>query len=392
LETLKIALIDLDGRFGGGQIALGNMAYALSKKGHEVHMVLGVKKIPKRLMKLCSPYCYLHRTLGYPDITHVRNIMEKATRDILNLYKTCKFDVIDAQGITGTLIPPLLRNRLVVTLHGNNMQRGLNLLRFTYKNSEMRNAFPRAPKNFFKNVFGHPLYGKLEKMACETAKLVVVLTPMEAYYAKKWYSISSQKIRVVPNAVINLQDNSSEVIRIPERKKVILSVGALEFIKGTPILTKAMKNVLESTDDIVYVSVGSGPLSIYVRELKANFPNKVIILPRVSTGLSLLYASSIALVQGSLYEAFGLSMAEAMLAGKPVIAFRLASIPELVVDNVTGLLAKPACSQDFASKTLSLIENEEERQRMGFNARKIVENLYNVEVIGRNMECVLKEV
>ena len=85
-------------------------------------------------------------------------------------------------------------------------------------------------------------------------------------------------------------------------------------------------------------------------------------------------------------------MAEAMLAGKPVIAFRLASLPDLIVDNVTGCLAKPASSRDLATKTLSLIRNEEKLRKMGFNARKTVEKLYNVEVVGSSMERVLKEV
>ena len=306
METLKIALMDLNGRFGGGQLALGNMAYALSKRGHEVHILLGVKNVPERFIKLCSPYCHLHQTSGYPDLIHVRNIMEKTKRYILNLHKTYRFNVIDAQGITGMLIPPSLRDRLVVTLHGNNVQRGLNLLHFACKNSEMRNAILRAPKNFFKNVFGHFLYGKLEKRACEKAKLVVTLTPTEAYFPQKYYSITHQKIRVVPNTIVNPEDNGSEVIQVPDRKKVILSVGALEFIKGTPILTKAMRYVLTSEEDVVYVSVGDGPLMSYMRELKAKFPKKVIILPQISAGLSSLYAVSAILVQGSLYEALSL--------------------------------------------------------------------------------------
>lgn len=392
LETLKIALVDLNRDLGGGQIALANMAYALSKKGHEVHIILGLKNIPARVMKLCFPFCYLHQTLGYPDLIHVRKIMQKAKRYILNLHKTCKFDVINAQGITGILIPPLLRDRLVVTLHGNNIKRGLTLFQYTCRNSEMRTAIPKASKNFFKNIFGHFLYGKLEKKACKKARLVVTLTPTEAYYTKKYYSILRQKIRVVPNAVINLKDNGSEVIHIPEHKKVILSVGALQFIKGTPILTKAMRYVLVSREDVVYVSVGNGPLMSNITELQAEFPKRVIMLPQMSTGLSALYARSAVLVQGSLYEAFGLSMGEAMLAAKPVVAFRLASIPDLVIDDVTGCLAKSVSSQDLATKTLTLIKNEEKMRNMGFNARKIVENRYNAEVVGSSMERVLKEV
>jgi glycosyltransferase involved in cell wall biosynthesis len=118
----------------------------------------------------------------------------------------------------------------------------------------------------------------------------------------------------------------------------------------------------------------------------------VAVFPQVSAGLSSLYARSAALVQGSLYEAFSLSIAEAMLAGKPIIAFRLASIPDLVTDEVTGCLAKPVCSMDLATKTLDLIGNEEKTRNMGFHAKKTVGDLYNFQVVGSRMENVLKEV
>lgn len=392
METLRIALVDLNGRFGGGQIAVANMAYALSKKGHEVHIILGVENVPKRIKELCSQSCFLHQTLGYTNLTYIRKITEKVSRYVLSLHSACKFDVIDAQGITGVLIPRTLRDRLVVTLHGNNIKRGLNLFQFGCKNSEMRKAIIGASQSFFKTFLGAFLYGRLEKAACQTAKIVVTLTPTEAYYAKKFYSIPYQKIRIVPNAVVNLNDSSSETIQIPEHKKVILSVGALELIKGTPILAKTMRYVLASTKNVVYVSVGNGPLMSYVKELEAKFPGKVITIPQASEGLSSLYSRSAMLVQASLYEASSLSMAEAMLAEKPVIAFRLASIPDLVIDNTSGYLAKPTCSRDLANKTLSLITDEEKTREMGSNARKIVDKFYSVEVVGNSMERVLKEV
>ena len=392
METLKIALVDLSKHLGGGQIALGNMAYALAKKGHEVHIILGIENLPKRMTKLCSPQCHIHQTLGYHNLINIMNHREKVNRYILNLYKTSKFDVIDANGITAMLIPPSLQDRLVVTLHGNNLQRGLNLFLFSCRSQEMRITIPKASLNFFRNIFGHFLYGKLEKRACKNAKLVVTLTSTEAYYAKQHYSISLQKLRIVPNPIVALKDDNYKAIHIPEQKKMILSVGALEFVKGTPILAKAMRYVLSSTKDVIYVSVGDGPLMSNIRGLKAEFPEKVIILPHISSGLFSLYTRSSVLVQASLYESSSLSMAEAMLAGKPIVAFRLASIPQLVSDNVTGYLARPVCSLDLATKTLSLIRNEKAARNMGLNGRKIVDELYNVEVVGSKIERVLKEV
>jgi glycosyltransferase involved in cell wall biosynthesis len=317
--------------------------------------------------------------------------MGKTKQQILDLYRVHKFDVISAQGITGTMIPQVLQDRLVVTLHGNNLQRGLALCKFA-RSSEIRNSVHWAPESFFRNIVGHYLYGGLERRACKVAKLVITLTPTEAYYARKNYSVPNQRIRIVPNAIVGPESDGSRIAQIPERKKIILSVGSLEFIKGTPILTKAMRLVLASTKDIIFVTVGDGPLMNCVRMLKDEYPERVVVIRKACGALHSLYARSTVLVQGSLYEAFSLSIGEAMLAGKPVVAFRLSSIPDLVIENVTGRLVKPASVSDLAMKTLNLIENEEEMRTMGLNAKRIVNKFYSVRVVGSLMENVLKEV
>lgn len=389
METLKIALVDLSRGFGGGQIAIANLANVLSRRNHEVHIVLGAENIHNRISELCKSSCLLHRIRGYANIFEFSDITQQAKEAILQLNDKHKFDVINASGVSGLLIPSHLRQKLAVTLHGNNAQRGIALLNYSLKNSEMRTAVTCKPKNFLKNSFGHLLFGRLEKKACQNAKIVLTLTSTEAYYAAKNYSISKEKTRIVPNAVFNLKAHNHAIPFMPHDKPIILSVGALEFIKGTPILAKTMEYVL-SAEDVLYASVGDGPLMIFMKKLQEKFPKKVVILPHLSIGLSSVYESSFLLAQASLYEAFSLSIAEAMLAGKPVVAFRLASMPDLITDEFTGLLAKPLDPKGLAMKIINLIQDREKAFELGFNAQKTVNELCSVESVGHKMESIFK--
>jgi len=58
-------------------------------------------------------------------------------------------------------------------------------------------------------------------------------------------------------------------------------------------------------------------------------------------------------------EAFGLTCAEAMACGRPVVATSLASGPELVEDGISGLLADPRDPAELASKICTLLEDKE---------------------------------
>jgi glycosyltransferase involved in cell wall biosynthesis len=82
----------------------------------------------------------------------------------------------------------------------------------------------------------------------------------------------------------------------------------------------------------------------------------IIYVPQVELAeLPALYSGSQALVHPSLYEGFGLTLLEAMACGTPVLAFRTASIPEIVGDS--ACLIEPD-SQDELREGLIRLEND----------------------------------
>ena len=81
------------------------------------------------------------------------------------------------------------------------------------------------------------------------------------------------------------------------------------------------------------------------------------------------------LVHPARWEGFGLGVLEAMLAGLPVVATNVSSLPELVVDGETGLLVRP---DDVSALALGVARSLEQPQ-LGAAGRARALSTFSVE-------------
>jgi glycosyltransferase involved in cell wall biosynthesis len=158
----------------------------------------------------------------------------------------------------------------------------------------------------------------------------------------------------------------------------VLFVGHLHPRKGPIVLARAIPLVLEQrrdagTDEPPVRFVFAGPdrgEAGAVREVIADhgLEASVQIRGAVATAeLPDLYRSADVVVFPTVWrtEGFGMVAAEAMACGVPVVASRIAAIPEVVDDGVTGLLFAPGDERELAAKLALLLANEPLRRSMG---------------------------
>ena len=82
-------------------------------------------------------------------------------------------------------------------------------------------------------------------------------------------------------------------------------------------------------------------------------------------------------VQKSVAEGFGLTVAEAMWKARPVVASRIGGIQDQIVDGETGvLLDDPHDLAAFGAALTDLLMHPEEAERMGARARERVRELF----------------
>ncbi len=156
----------------------------------------------------------------------------------------------------------------------------------------------------------------------------------------------------------------------------LVCVGRLSPEKGFVGLLEAVAAIAASNVPLQLTIVGDGPMhDIVHRRVRALGLNDLIRF----TG-SLAEADTLAeiaqadiLVLPSLMEGLPVVLIEAMALGRPVVASRVAGIPELVEEGVSGLMFAPSDWFELEAALRRLIEARREWAAMGEAGRKRVE-------------------
>lgn len=200
-----------------------------------------------------------------------------------------------------------------------------------------------------------------------------------------------EKIKVIYNG-INIQDFSKPTglpFYTKKSKEIVLaSLGRLEFEKNHKFLVEVAHELKSRHIDFKLIIGGDGRLKENLETLAQNLnvAQEVVFPGFIKDPKKLLYASDIFLLS-SLWEGFGYVLAEAALCKKPIIAFDVASIPEIVINNKTGFLTPLNDIKQFADKIEFLYKHPEVRNEMGlkgyefatttFDSQKILSDIAN---------------
>jgi len=166
---------------------------------------------------------------------------------------------------------------------------------------------------------------------------------------------------------------------------VIGSVGRLVFIKGYNYLLKAVKEISETHLEIKVLIIGNGREKTKIKKLADTLGLEVLFLSDRDDVPELMMAMDI-YVQPSIHEPFGITIAEAMYSGLPVIATNVGGIPEVVKDGVTGILVPPMDSKALSEAILYLIKNLTLAKSMGEKGQDVAVSKFTGERYARDME------
>ena len=158
----------------------------------------------------------------------------------------------------------------------------------------------------------------------------------------------------------------------------MMMIGTFKRQKGHRFLFEALANTPELSA-VRLIVVGGGELGEPLARLAGalGIGSRVhFVGPRRDLG-NLLGAMDV-FVMPSLWEGLPLSLVLAMGASRPVVATRVAGIPEVVEDGRTGLLVPPGDAAALGGALARLFGSADLRARLGRDARASVVPRFNV--------------
>ena len=253
---------------------------------------------------------------------------------------------------------------------------------------------------------GHVFYGYfnpfisrillfLEKIAAKVTDKIICLTKLEKRDFLRLGVTVEDKIDIIPSGLelgdfFLIDKTSKEELRhthdLDAGVRIVGMVSRLEPVKGARVFIEAARRVREERNDVLFIIVGEGSLSL---ELKARveecgFGDRVLFLGWREDALELIACMDI-LVQPSLNEAIGRVLLEAQMLGVPVIATNVGGIPEVIQNNLTGMIVEPKDPVGLARMILKLLESDSMRNSLSEEARKLVREKFSSEEMMRRL-------
>lgn len=148
----------------------------------------------------------------------------------------------------------------------------------------------------------------------------------------------------------------------------LVFIGRLDEVKGVQILLEAFAEVVKKLPNTSLSIVGGGSLEKQLKRRveELNISVSVQFFGHLSS-LQVVeqYQKTTLVIVPSLYpDNFPTVCIEAMAVGRPVIASKVGGIPELVLDNNTGILVSPNNPQELAEKIIETFGDQENIKRM----------------------------
>jgi glycosyltransferase involved in cell wall biosynthesis len=362
LKKIQILHINTAGTWRGGEKQTFYLVYHLNKRGYSSFCI-------------CRKDSSLHQKLAFNNLPH------------FPLKIRSGFDIIAAKGIAricGEL------NAKILHLHTSHAH-SLGFLSSLFYRVPVSIVSRRVDFRISKNIFSRIKYNYPD-MYIAVSNAVRDILIKDRIPPDKVVTVYSG----VDTASYNGADTeylNREFSFIPgfERKIRLVNTAALTHQKDHETLIKAIGILKDMFRDFILIIAGEGELKRHLLSLckSLSLEENIVFTGFREDALNLTAFADIFVIS-SRWEGLGTSIIDAMALGKPVIAAETGGIPELIKDNMNGLLVPKEDPWALAETIFRLISDEPLRKRLSEQAHKDARNFTIEKTVDRTIEVYME--
>lgn len=341
-SPLRVGLAGESTGPGGSEMVMLHLAEGLHRSGHDVRAFVPLKGGG-----------WLRDSMeerGVPSTPYsVRSAVDPAcVRWLAGSIREHRLDVLHSHDFTmavyGTLAARLAGVRHVVTMHG-----------VTYSLGAMRRRLSL-------------------RLAFASSHAVVAVSKSTADTYARRLRLPIDSIHVVSNGIPDLACDEAPLEWPLEQDgvPVMLALGNLRPVKGHLDLVDAAERLHASRPERAWriCIAGEGELrpQIEAEIERRNLRGRVFLLGFRGDVGNLLRRADL-FVMPSHSEGHPISMLESLASGTPIVATRVGGIPEILGDGESGRLVSPHEPAELTRVLSELLDDHEERRRLGLAAR-----------------------
>ena len=368
MDKLRVLHVIGGGEFGGAERHILNLAAALDPA--EVSVAVACL--------FARPFADMAREAGLEAYAFPMRYKTdfRVVGRLVELTREGGFHLVHTHGVRANLIGRLAARRagrpVVTTVH--------SLLRFDYP-----------------NLFSRLVNGLAERFSRHlTAHFIAVSKALKEALVRG--GVPADRVTVIYNGVVvQTPPDSPANLRVRLRyapgTPLVGLVARLHRVKGHRVFLLAAREVLTRRPGVKFLIAGAGPerqtLEELARELgiaeAVRFTGFVEDITAVMGALELL-------VVPSYWEGFGLTAAEALGMGIPVISTSAGGLGEVVRHGETGLLVPPGNACELAGAILWMLDHPEEARAMAARGGDLVRSEFTVEKMAQQTTQVYRKV
>jgi len=163
------------------------------------------------------------------------------------------------------------------------------------------------------------------------------------------------------------KEKALDKLGLPHNQPVVLFVGRLTSIKRPDLFVDLARRLASSNQGALCVFVGDGPLGEQLRDVAKGTEN--LCLAGWQKDLGVVYAVADVVVLCSDNEGMPLSLIEASLCAKVIVATNVGSVKEIIEDGISGVLVPPGDAVALHDAVIQLLSDAAQRKLFGESAR-----------------------